>query len=98
MKIYQLRQDQILPISIDAAWDFFSTPKNLERITPKDMSFTIISELRDEKAFTGQVINYKIELFKWMCVRWTKEISQCVDKKYFVDEQQIGPYAFCLAS
>jgi ligand-binding SRPBCC domain-containing protein len=76
------------------AWYFFSTPKNLERITPKDTSFTIISELGDEKAFAGQVINYKIEPFKWMSVRWTAEISQCVDKKYFVDEQRIGSYAF----
>lgn len=27
-------------------------------------------------------------------MRWTTEISQCVDRKYFVDEQRFGPYAF----
>ena len=40
MKIYALHQQQVLPISLDEAWAFFSTPKNLDAITPPWMRFT----------------------------------------------------------
>jgi len=36
-----LKQEQFLPIPIDEAWSFFSTPKNLNKITPDDMVFEI---------------------------------------------------------
>jgi ligand-binding SRPBCC domain-containing protein len=94
MKIYQLRQEQFLPISLDKAWNFFSTPKNLEKITPEDMSFQILSDLGDGKAYAGQIINYKVSPFKGVKMRWTTEICHCEDRKYFVDEQRFGPYSF----
>ena len=36
MKIYKLERKQFLPISINEAWDFFSNPANLNKITPND--------------------------------------------------------------
>ena len=35
--INTLKVSQELDISLDEAWDFFSNPKNLSEITPKDM-------------------------------------------------------------
>lgn len=94
MKLHQLRQEQILLISITEAWEFFSTPSNLEAITPDDMKFEILSKIKGEKAYAGQIINYKVQPFSGIKLRWTTEISQCVEGKYFVDEQRFGPYAF----
>ena len=42
MKIFKIQTKQKLPISIDKAWDFLSSPKNLSKITPKEMNFNII--------------------------------------------------------
>lgn len=45
MKIYTLEQQQTLPITQEEAWAFFSSPANLEEITPDDVGFEITSKL-----------------------------------------------------
>jgi ligand-binding SRPBCC domain-containing protein len=35
---------QILPISLENAWDFFSNPANLKEITPAYMGFQVTSD------------------------------------------------------
>lgn len=93
MKIHRLEVAQKLPISLNHAWQFLSTPKNLDNITPEDMSFQIISGA-DEKAYAGQVIRYKIRPLFNIPMNWVTEITQCVENKYFIDEQRFGPYKF----
>ena len=93
MKVHQLEVNQKLPISLEEAWEFFSTPKNLNLITPDDMSFKIISGA-DSKAYAGQIITYKIKPLMNISMNWVTEITQCVDGKYFIDEQRFGPYQF----
>ncbi|MFN8698134.1 MAG: SRPBCC family protein [Flavobacteriales bacterium] len=94
MKVYTLRTETTLPCSLDAAWDFFSTPLNLNRITPPDMSFEILSDLNGVKMYPGMVIHYKVRPLMNIPLRWTTEITHCVEGKFFVDEQRFGPYAF----
>ena len=91
MKVYRLETKQILPINMDLAWEFFSSPKNLNEITPKDMSFTIISGA-DQKMYAGQLIRYKIKPLLNIPMSWVTEITHCEERKYFVDEQRFGPY------
>ena len=33
-KVYSLKTIQTIPSTIDKAWDFFSSPTNLQEITP----------------------------------------------------------------
>ena len=93
MRIHILEVQQQLPISLDEAWDFFSTPKNLDLITPEDMSFQIISGA-EERAYAGQVITYRIKPVLNIPMNWVTEITQCVPGRYFIDEQRFGPYKF----
>lgn len=93
MKIHRLEVNQKLPITLDEAWVFFSTPKNLDTITPDDMSFQIISGA-DATAYAGQIITYKIKPLMNIPMNWVTEITQCEDRKYFIDEQRFGPYKF----
>ena len=93
MKIHRLEVDQKLHIGLDEAWEFFSTPKNLNLITPDDMSFMILSGA-ESKAYAGQLIRYKIKPLFSISMNWVTEITQCVDRKYFIDEQRFGPYKF----
>lgn len=93
MKLYTLHTKQKLPISLDEAWLFFSNPKNLNTITPDSMKFKTISG-DDKDMFAGQVIHYKISPFPFINMQWVTEITHVDDKKFFVDEQRFGPYAF----
>lgn len=94
MKVYRIEKSQKLPINIERAWEFFSTPKNLQEITPSDLSFEILSDLGKNKMYAGQIINYKVSPFPGIKLRWTTEITHVEEGKYFVDEQRFGPYAF----
>lgn len=86
-----LKQEQFLPITLDEAWDFFSTPKNLNEITPEDMVFEIKSDLPD-KMYAGMFIIYRLKPMLNIPVSWCTEITHIQEKAYFVDEQRQGPY------
>ena len=92
MKLYQLKTQQKLPISIEKAWDFFSNPKNLKKITPKEMSFEIICGA-EKSIYPGQIIQYNVSPIFGIKLRWVTEITHVIDNKYFVDEQRFGPYS-----
>lgn len=89
--IYTLEVQQHLPISLEQAWDFFSHPANLEKITPRNMSFRITSSLRD-KIYSGQIITYTIGILPFYKTAWVTEITHIKELSYFIDEQRIGPY------
>ncbi len=91
--MHSVTQDQHLPISLDEAWEFFSTPRNLEKLTPTWMRFRIV-ELDDETMATGQLIIYRIRLAPLVWVPWVTEIKNVEPRRQFVDEQRVGPYAF----
>jgi len=91
MRVYKLERKQVLPIPIEEAWNFFATPKNLDQLTPKDLSFEILSDT-PAKMYQGLIIIYKIKL-GIVPLNWVTEITHIEDGKYFVDEQRTGPYA-----
>tara|TARA_R110002073_G_scaffold306012_5_gene475218 strand:+ start:59722 stop:60189 length:468 start_codon:yes stop_codon:yes gene_type:complete len=92
MKIYRLHKKQNLPITIDQAWDFLSSPENLKTITPDYMSFDILSGT-DRPMYSGQIIQYIVTPIMGIKTKWVTEITHVKDKEYFVDEQRFGPYA-----
>jgi ligand-binding SRPBCC domain-containing protein len=93
MKMYTKSSKQSIPISLDEAWSFLSDPKNLKIITPDYMSFNIISGA-ERKMYAGQIIQYIVTPLFGIKAKWVSEITQVVDKEYFIDEQRFGPYAF----
>ena len=93
MKIFKLKYSQKLPISLNEAWDFLSSPNNLELITPKSMDFNITDWDR-KKAYPGQIIQYTVKPILGIKINWVTEITHVRSKEYFVDEQRFGPYTF----
>ncbi|WP_344757828.1 SRPBCC family protein [Mucilaginibacter dorajii] len=94
LKIYVLKTEQKIPISLAEAWDFFSSPLNLAKITPPDMSFVVTSDYTtDTKIYTGMIITYKISPLLGIKMNWMTEITHVANGQYFVDEQRFGPYA-----
>jgi ligand-binding SRPBCC domain-containing protein len=93
MKIHTLEQQQILPITLEQAWQFFSSPANLEKITPEDVGFEITSPL-PAKMFEGQIITYRVKIAPMVRVSWVTEIKCVLEGRSFIDEQRFGPYKF----
>ncbi len=87
----RLEQEQFLPITLEQAWNFFATPKNLNEVTPDDLVFEIISKVPD-KIYQGLIITYKIKPFLNIPINWCTEITHIKDMHFFVDEQRKGPY------
>jgi ligand-binding SRPBCC domain-containing protein len=93
MKIYHLTRKQFLPITLEQAWEFFSSPKNLGLITPTQMKFKILHISGGDKMYAGQIIRYKVSVKPWLTVNWTTEITHVNEPFHFVDDQISGPYS-----
>ena len=92
MGFYQKKQTQFFNHSVDELWDFISSPKNLKLITPDYMGFDIVTEDLPDKMYEGMIIGYKVSPILGIKTSWVTEITHIEDKKYFVDEQRVGPY------
>ena len=87
-----LEFQQFLPVSAQEAWNFFSNPANLSKITPKEMNFVITSKV-PEKIYPGLIITYKVSPLLGIPMPWVTEITHVKEPDYFVDDQRSGPYA-----
>ena len=92
-KVYSLKTIQHLPITLAAAWDFFSSPANLKEITPGNLGFNIVSKHHGEKMYAGQIIEYTVRPVLNIPLYWMTEITHLEHHKYFIDEQRFGPYS-----
>jgi len=93
MKVYTLKRVQVLPISLEKSWEFFSSPKNLKDITPPHMKFNIKYISGGESMYAGQIIKYRLFPIPGIPINWTTEITHVNEPYFFVDEQRFGPYA-----
>lgn len=93
MGVHVLKRDQILKnVQLDKAWEFFSNPENLKRITPDYMGFDIISSPEEKEMYAGQIIRYVVKPLSGIPMQWTTEITNVDSPCFFVDEQRQGPY------
>ena len=93
MKVRTFEQTQILPVSLEEAWAFFSNPSNLDGMTPPDLAFDTLSG-DDESMFAGQIIIHRIKILPGVWSNWVTEIVEVDEGHYFIDEQRSGPYRF----
>lgn len=92
--MYTFERTQRLPISLKAAWEFFSTPSSLQAITPAYMGFKIIEGYKQgDKMVEGMQIKYTVKPILSIPLTWVTLISKVQEPFLFIDEQLKGPYA-----
>lgn len=89
--MYTLTREQYLDTTLSQAWDFLKNPANLNKITPEDLRFQIVSDIPDVM-FNGLIIEYRIHIPVIGLRKWVAEIKHIREMHSFVDEQRIGPY------
>ena len=87
---YELKCDMHAPVPLAEVFKFFENPRNLARITPPELSFSVTTpgEIKMRK---GAQIDYTI---RWLGLpmRWRTLITDYTPPFSFVDEQAKGPY------
>jgi ligand-binding SRPBCC domain-containing protein len=83
--------EQFVPLPRDRVFAFFSTPRNLEAITPPWLKFRIVHESAPQP---GEGVEYTYRLLmRGIPMRWKSRLTEWVPGERFVDVQLRGPYA-----
>jgi len=78
-----------VPRTVDETFAFFSSPANLEALTPGWLRFRIVSAPAQLEA--GSRLRYRLRLFG-VPIRWLTEITAWHRPRAFTDLQLAGPY------
>lgn len=90
--IHTFTSEQFLKTDLTTAWDFFSSAKNLARITPPEMAFKIHTQLEDKEVYEGMIIDYTVSPLWGIPLKWQTEICKVDKPRFFTDRQVKGPY------
>lgn len=82
--------EQRLGRPIEEVFAFFSNARNLERITPTNVRFKILTPEPIEMG-VGTLIDYRLRI-KGLPIRWRTRICEWGPPNRFADEQLKGPY------
>ena len=91
-RVHVIKSVQLLPVSLETAWAYFSDPRNLLSITPPSLNLRVTNEVFGQKMYPGQVLLYTVKPLLGIPFSWMTEITHVEPMRFFIDEQRKGPY------
>jgi len=90
MRVHTIETAMHLPLKIEDVFPFFCHVENLQRITPAELDFCILTPPPIDIGL-GTIVDYQLRLFH-IPFRWRSEITVWDPPSCFVDAQISGPY------
>lgn len=90
MRLHVLQLEQHLPHPVADVFPFFADARNLERITPALLGFSVVTPGQIEMR-RGTLIEYRLRL-RGIGIDWLTRIEEWEPGERFVDMQLAGPY------
>lgn len=90
MKPHRIHELIYLPLSVEEVFAFFYDVGNMQRITPCEIDFRVMTPLPMEMK-KGAIVDYRLRLFG-VPFNWRSEITHWEPPRKFVDEEVFGPY------
>ena len=90
MRDHHIHASAYVPLTIERVFPFFYDVLNLQRITPPELDFEILTSLPIEIK-KGTKVDYRLRLFR-IPFAWRSEITHWEPPVKFVDEQVSGLY------
>ena len=91
MKLERIQTIQRLPIQVEEAWDFFTSPGNLSLITPPWLDYRLSSN-PPEYMHPGTLYSAQIRPFPGISMQWITEITYIRPPSLFITDQRVGPF------
>jgi len=92
MAIHRITDEIEIPLSLEDTWEFFTDPRNLQKLTPEDMGFRHVYEPDRPQVYPGMYLVYKVAPIAGIPLTWITEITEVKPMERFVDDQIQGPF------
>ena len=90
MKIFNFKKELYVERPLEEVFNFFSRAENLQKVTPPQLQFHILTPLPIEMK-TGTIIDYQLKVYH-LPFSWRTEITEWDPPHKFTDIQVRGPY------